>query len=233
MSDREKLADCILVLTTAHWRTKKSPLLLSNLAPALAKQGFEYKNIVSPLKLKQFIEMFLEGKVYFIEDPRKKLKIGLIPSAVPKPDKVEDVFDRANLDRVQNVKYKIQPAAFAAFIRPLNSGHRRFIDMNTPTHQFSDIPESVAPEPAFIEVPRNLIVENFDTDSDSREKLYANFENWLTENKLKKEGFLYDSSSRQLGHGANLLALIFGNLTDEDLARIIVPLDIAKKLYSK
>ena len=131
------------------------------------------------------------------------------------------------------LKYKVKPAVLAAFIRPLDIGLQRVIDLGSASNQFKDVPAGSAVEKTSIEIPRKFLVSNFDDGQESQEAFYNNFEVWLEENGLKKEAFFFDAALRQIPHATNILTMIFANLTDDELARISLPLDIAKKLYAK
>ena len=79
MTTRESLIQNIVDKTSEHWATRSAPLLLSQLGPALRTDGIEYKTIISPLSMKQFIDLAMEDKVKIVKHPDKSKKIGVIP----------------------------------------------------------------------------------------------------------------------------------------------------------
>ena len=60
------------------WKEKRSPYLLSSLAPDLEKDGVHYKAILGDQRLKEFLQT-AQDKVQLIFHPTQKSRIGLIP----------------------------------------------------------------------------------------------------------------------------------------------------------
>lgn len=76
---QETLAEVIEKKTKKHWDDEQTPYLLADVVPDIVKEGFDYKQLISPLTLKQFTAG-MSGKVKVIQHPFLKAKVGLIPA---------------------------------------------------------------------------------------------------------------------------------------------------------
>jgi hypothetical protein len=62
------------------WEEKQQPYLLALLSPDLRANGVEYKAVLGPIKLKEFLQTQAADKVKLITHPTQKAKVGVIPN---------------------------------------------------------------------------------------------------------------------------------------------------------
>lgn len=70
----------VIAKTTEVWSTSQQPYLISHISPELRAKGIEYKDIIAPQTLKQFLGTV--GEVRIVQHPLHKPKIGLVPHGV-------------------------------------------------------------------------------------------------------------------------------------------------------
>jgi hypothetical protein len=125
-----------------------------------------------------------------------------------------------------NVAPRYKKWFWAAFIKPLESGQRRFILAD----RWIDIPESgVAPADA-LPIQRDEIVESQPGTSLDYDIVHKAIDLWAscTSADLKHFHLSSGSVARPAAHAASLSQL--ASLDVEDMKRIMVPLDVVLKL---
>lgn len=75
----EDLISFILKRTSEEWENKNVPYYLSNVSPDLRSERVDYRPIVEPLTLKQFVESRMHSVVDVYVHPKHKPKIALVP----------------------------------------------------------------------------------------------------------------------------------------------------------
>jgi hypothetical protein len=75
----EELSKFIADRTRQEWELTQEPYLLAKIPPALQGQGKNYREIIDPMTLKQFVSS-LTDTVQLVQHPTQKSKIGLIPN---------------------------------------------------------------------------------------------------------------------------------------------------------
>jgi len=161
-------------------------------------------------------------------------KIGAMVGAVPKNADTESILNFDDYFQITDTKRtdRFDPAFWAAFRKSPNGNLRRFLFTDLPI-SFEEIsPEEVIP-PQSIEIPR-LYIAN---DANSDDVVINNIHEWAKklDFDLKIAMAIPSKSDSRfkdpIGSEGNLLGQIFRNLEPEELSRISIPLDIAKKLY--
>lgn len=227
MNDRAALIQEISRLSQEYWERAKSPYLLSAMGPDLKRRGFDFQAIMRPLRLRQFVEYFLDDTLTVIADPSLPLKIGVVPKEATSSKTAAELF-RQIPDVTSDEFYRLKPSVFSAFVRSLPQGYRRYLDIKSRNYQYKDLPEGEAVGTDFVEIERNYIVDDFDSAPSKKRDLYRNLEAWMAKNGLKKEELAFGSGETR--QGQDILSAVLQRLSDEELARITMPLDIVKKL---
>ena len=76
----ETIGEIIVKLAREVWEKTQSPLLLSNIEPALKQRGIIYKNVLpKSTSLREFVST-LADRVKIVVHPIHKAKIGIVPS---------------------------------------------------------------------------------------------------------------------------------------------------------
>jgi hypothetical protein len=227
VNERGALVEEISRLSLQHWDKLKTPYLLSAMGPDLKYRGFDFQAIIKPLRLRQFIEYFLDDRLKVIADPNTPLKIGVVPNHVLEKKTPADLF-KPTLNEARDGLYKLKPSIFSAFVSELPSDHKRYVDLKSNNYRYRDLPAAEIVGTDFVEIHRENIVSDFNSGTSKKDDLYQNFENWVAKNKLKKDDFIFEPGGVRQGH--DLLSAMLQRLSDEELARVSIPLDIIKKL---
>lgn len=77
--DKNKLIKAIEEETKAIWDNQRKPWLLSDVGPFLTKKDIPYKDLISPLTLKKFVDG-LDGRVKVVQHSSRRARVGLIPA---------------------------------------------------------------------------------------------------------------------------------------------------------
>lgn len=221
----ESLITEIERLTKSKWSEDSYPLLLSDLGSELDKSG-DYRSVISPLKLRQFIATRMSAEVTIVTHPHQRQKIALLPAG--------EVFSFTDIvantqPSVRPKSEKIRPSIWAAFVKPLAVGAERFVNMDE--LNFIDLPESEKPPfPNFKVVPRSLIVDGKSPDYNA-DLVAKTIASWASENAVAEDS-LRNRPQNDNRLGGKLFEA-FRGLSDSDLRRIEIPFDIVMKLLNK
>jgi hypothetical protein len=209
--------------TKESWDKTKYPLLLSELGMELTKKKGDFRPVIAPLKLRQFIASQLSGKVVVITHPRQAQKIAVIPAG-----EEFSFVERGKVRTEVDLGERLKPTIWAAFVKPLAPGAVRFLDIADSGLRFQDLPAgSTPPTAAAREVPRTLIIDGQGPDYDARE-VVARIKQWAADNGLPEER-LVNREPRAIA-SKNAFFEVFKDLSDSDLRRIEIPFDIIVKL---
>ncbi|SDP07774.1 hypothetical protein [Phyllobacterium sp. OV277] len=227
----ENLDSTIVTSTIDMWSINKAPLLLSTLGSDLAKIA-DYRTTIAPLKLRQYIATKLIDKVVIVTHPFQPQKTGLIPigeefSFVTSETRTEEstVTDSTAASRS---KERIKPSIWAAFVKPVQTDLKRFLDIGDDALRFVDL-EDGPPSPRHRAIPAESITDGTGLLYDAR-IVSENIHKWAEVNGLAIEKLYI---REQQNSPKNSFFEIFSNLSESDLRRIEIPFDIILKLAQK
>lgn len=238
---KDELSDAIVSLAELHWRKNKNPLLLSQLGPMLIDEEYDFKKIIQPLGLRAFIEFSLSHKVSVVAHPTQKMKIGVVPNGIEQRDAAILFENKERVDSVGPIlrstrtNYKIKQTIWYAFIKPLDSGRQRYVDMKDEYYHFEDKKGINSLDSSrFVEIPRDLIIENFENTDQSAIQIYRNFEVWVNQNNLNSEWFIIrDKIPTEHQGGCSDFLQFFEGLSSEELSKIHIPFETLFKILKK
>ena len=220
-----ELADRIVRWVEEYWTEHEKPLLLSQLG------GLENGEIATLTKqesgsLKAYLREHLEDRVRVIQHSSKFAVIGAIPAQAKIAEDISDdeLIHRTSSPLTKHVAHYL-PSVWRAFRKPIEDSKRRYLSVKAPFH-FVDGTEEGKPE-GLVEVDREFVAE---TNSDPIE-IERKILSWVEGNKL--EISLFQSKRRLSGQqlpANDLLSKLLVSLSEEDLRRISMPLDIVRKL---
>lgn len=224
-----KLKQSVLHSIESHWSEHKTPILLAQLG---FMDNGEISNQLSKLELglnlKQFIETYLDEVATIQRDTMNKAIIGVMPTkALEKhPSAFDLLFKTIKDNKITELKKprKFSQFIWIAFRKELKNGYSRYVSLE-PDGEFYDIKLGAA-------VPAQTIEICNDELSSEKEKAVATahkIENWAKKNDLELESLLLNETTQP----SSLLSTILDVLSDADLKRISIPLDIIKKLNGK
>lgn len=226
----------IVELVTEHWHTHQKVYLLSNLGQTLMRRGFDLQAILAGRKFMNYISTELKDKIIVFPSPNNPLKIGVVPANVEVTESTEAIFSPPDNRHGGDPKIPtFAPAFWAAFTRPIPTGRVRTLSLS-PKIQFQEVSETAATQSGKRTVSSDFIVSAETSDSgDYRKRVYENIQRWLVENTIDESAVLARSSTTERATTeertrSSLLEHLLSTLTDEEMRRISLPLDIVARL---
>lgn len=144
-TDTKELKEAIIRLTSDNWGKSKRPLLLSALGPLLVREGINFKEIISPLKLLQYIKFSLDSDLEIVYHPTISEKVGLVPSSEEFSYAEETTLTKSSLLKGQTPSRRVKPSLWAAFLKPVPPKSRRLIRVTDSHFRFRDAPVAEVP----------------------------------------------------------------------------------------
>jgi hypothetical protein len=244
----EKLASFINSACRQNWDEEHKALLLTSLGITVRKnlESGVPLEAVAPYGLKRFIKDNLAGSVSMREPEPADGTIGIIPSDV-QIERPERLFRMRDLRGLPNHKYqsdrrvRYRPALWTGVKNPLETGKKRFL--RTDFHHFVDIGVDAPPPENSIEIlPSDIVGIDGPLPPEAAGKIHAAIEKFLASNQIDRsravnalQNFIStnpDVKSSEKTGGIDLGSL-FQVLSNSDLARISVPLDIIAEALRK
>ena len=231
----ESLRQLVSNVVAQHWDTNRSGILLSKLGQVV---NFKHHEEVRGVKLAHFVDHELVGLVQRITLPENPIVQVALPSSVATDGDVRRFFPTALNKAAKEEIPRYAHAFWAAFYKPLPPDHRRWLSIS-PTVAFRDANATEAPTGFPFEVPRQIIVdEATHPDPTTRSKvIVANIKPWLNSHGISIQEVLETHAYRSSGlhdtnaRGSSLLDDILAALSDADLKRVAMSLDIIAKLH--
>jgi hypothetical protein len=226
------LKDKLVEIVSSYWKRLGTACLLSALGPILVRAGYNYRIILGEKKLSDFIRFECADALRIIPHPADPKVLAVIPKDVEvSAENTEYLFSR------RSEVPKFTRGAWSAFLVELKPKMKRFLNTQPP-FEFTDIPEYGAlPPDNYVEVDRTYIRPSFEAyvpPAKTQEKL----EEWAankridlnifkTERLTKSEAIFAGETTR---HSSRAIDVLLSSLSNDELARISLPLDIVKKL---
>jgi hypothetical protein len=200
-------------------------LLLSKVPKVLVDAGISSSDFLQGRRLKAAIEVDAKGDLKLIHNPDSALEWAVVPNEISDSDILQLFKSRASVNPEIPQLYKW---FFAAFVKALPAGHRRFILESG----FEDRPSDGTQSSNNFEILETEILKNVgDTKVPSTEVVSA-AEKWCVRNNLKISKFedRGPSNLSSAQHSSKNI-LDISALTEADLKRIVLPLDIVLKIF--
>ena len=216
-----------LIVTTIreHWDQLGKPMLLSQLGSRVPREDLtrikeQFDNLASYLRRE------LSDHIAVLQSKETPTIIGAIPANVVDDESLgADILLSRSVRRPGSAFPRFHPAFWAAFIKDLEPETHRYV-FTGPPPRFRDLGSGEEPEDA-IEIARDYIVG---TDDDVA-AVHESIKKWIRVNHLEEEIFLAESTSiTEALPSDDLLGRLVGSLTQEELKRMSIPLDIVGKL---
>lgn len=222
----EELKAYIITRTGEHWKANQRPILLSDLGVELGEKC-DYRLLIAPLKLRQFIHTYLAKDVTPVTHPTIKQKTGTIPYGET------FTFEIAGADALRTTRTKsqrIKPTVWAAFVKPLPEGFQRYIDVSNEFLRFKDLSDPLPGNIAHLRsVPEGSIKDTSDPDYNADDIVSA-ISQWALDNHVPIEKtYFVEPKAPSTGKFFEQ----FQVLSESDLRRIDIPFDIVVKLARK
>lgn len=233
----EALKQRIIDLVVQQWQGKRQILLLAQLGAQLNREVPSLGEALSGRKLTSFIEDELASNLSIMRLRANPLTVGVAPKEVAEGEGIPGYFASVRHEGSQQVEFpKIQRAFWAAFLRPLPSGMVRKIEFEPNIH-WKDIPADAPDLEATKVIDQAFIVD--DTGLSPNEvsvQVFNSIKKWLSANSValdtvqEKKGHQGAIDANAKADGNNLMARIISALSQEQLQRTQLPLDVVSKL---
>ncbi|WP_374005896.1 hypothetical protein [Delftia lacustris] len=212
-------------------------LLLAQVGQFLQKRGFDIKSSLGSKKLSSYISENMKEQVKIVVSPTDKLVHGIIPINASIEGKESQYFGLPTKEnKIEIDAPRFDRGVWRAFSQPLEDGHERKICIS-PTIFYKDIKIGSQLGDNFFTIEHSDITLN-SLDRHLREdSIIRKIKEWADRNKISINEL---RESRNQPHDFNenrqphsLLNAILSSLNEDDLRRIVIPMDIVKKLHSK
>jgi len=208
-----------------RWAQLKKPMLLSQLGNQVSREEStqlkeQFGNLASYLRSK------LPDYVTVLQSEENPTIVGVIPAKVVDDNSLSaDNLLSRSVRRTGYASPRFHRAFWAAFIKDLEPEKHRHVFIGPPP-RFRDLGIDEDPGDT-IKVAKEYIVG---TDDDIA-AVYESIKKWIRANKLKEEVFVAKSTpiAEELPPD-DLLGRLVESLTQEELKRMSIPLDIVSKL---
>ncbi|MFM0029708.1 hypothetical protein PQR70_26070 [Paraburkholderia madseniana] len=227
----------VVELVTEHWQAHGKAYLLAGLGKALIARGFDLQATLAGRKLRAYISTELKDRLKVLSPRSNPLKVGAVPAGADLSGGVDILFTSPSKPAESDGHVpSFVPAFWAAFTRPIPTGRIRTLSL-APKIQFQEVSEAAANSsgkktvsPEFVVSPGSL------SNGEYRTAVYSNIRRWLTDNDIELTAVLAGSSAAgsmaaegRVASGS-LLEQMMAVLTDEELRRVSLPLDIVARL---
>ena len=79
LDNPDEIVAYVAARTVANWNDRQAPLMLSFLGGELLSLNASYRDIIAPMKFREFLSSRGGGKFNIVQHPNQKAKVGLVP----------------------------------------------------------------------------------------------------------------------------------------------------------
>ena len=236
-SVRAELAAEIETLVSTTFAQRRQVVLLSYLGQALRKRGYDFRAILGDQKLADFIRSELADKVRVVATPAGPLIFAAYPAEVTLESEIDPFGTSGSVSAKEpqessdrEKRELVARGVWFAFSHALEPGKARVLRLE-PDVEYEDYDES-GEKPDGYEIARDVIVPVGSVPRHQRnEIIYDNIRAWAAQNGVPFKLLLEAQTEKSFRRSA--LDVILGSLSESDLARITMPLDVVAKLRRK
>jgi hypothetical protein len=228
-SDLDAIKDAIDAFTQDGWKATKRAVLLTHVGTHLRKLGL-WPLPGPKISLSEFVRTHLAGRVRLEQAPANPLSWALFPAdAELEEDKSSyfSIMPRPQMEALAAPTYL--PFFWAAFAKPIPQGMNRYIVLAT--QLFRDVASPDArPDGSFEVCPDDIPPENIENRA---AEIVKRIKEWS--NRCNVELRQFEDTSRPQKKKVTIPARsaldhLLDALTDKDLVRVQMPLDVVAKL---
>ena len=238
MADAEDIAsrtkELIQEYVDEHWTSNQSVCYFSSIGVYLSRTVPESRAILTN-GLGEFLRQ--NPVVRVIQFPGVAQKIGAIPLSVALPEDVKDLFLRSKSTSANASRNVYVQEFWDAFIRPIEGSFRNIVVDETnritvhdgPIEHEAGVAYEIQPQDLTPNIPNSSIADKVNAT-------HSAIDAWLQKYSLDPALFLRARIRRPDFPIGNRLAQFLNaidGLSSDDLARIVIPLDVLVKLASK
>ena len=225
--------DTLAKVAESRWIDKK-PLYLAEVPSLLREKSIDISDVRAGRSLRSAIATDATDRLRLVAHPDHSLVWAVIPSSAPENIDLRAIFSRVPSQRI-DAEAPSQPLQYkrwfwAAFIKSLAPGMKRWILSD----QFIDRPEFDYGHSDALEVTVQDIIQHEAGAPTDSAAVWGSIRAWATRtgtNLAEFEVRLTEQPARKVTYHKPSLA--FESLDEDDLKRILVPLDIIMKLLRR
>lgn len=219
--EEEDVRNCILKTVNEAWKDSK-PALLSALGAGLQGRVSSFAKSKS-VTLRRYIEQELESDLRIIQHSQHTAMIAVVPKAaeIGDADRVLDGIRHGNRGKT----YRFSPAFWAAFRKTLPEGMMRILKTDG-SNNFETVSLGTSIADGSVEISSEFIAKSDEVGDDD---VYNSILQWCRDCGFEPERFLFENTEPR-PVAESLLNSIFDALNENDLQRVVMPLDVVKKL---
>jgi hypothetical protein len=218
-----------------HWAATGKALLLAHVPSQLRLRGIEAQSFLGGRKLKEALEQDGIGTIRLVRDPNDELVWGVLPAEVT-ADVNSDLFPhKASAGTPHDEIPQFARGFWSAFVKPLESDKRRFLRADG---NFDNLPNDQMPPADGIEISDKYIRPSPGLGEDMHEAVMESITKWAEAHQVDVSQYRRQIGDRERTQperptGPTGLFAGFDGLPDSDLQRVLVPMDIVRKLLIK
>jgi hypothetical protein len=217
--------DCIAA--EAQKRLSQSRILyLSQIPYLLERNGFDPRSVLSGRSLRTALEFEGDDKIILVNNPESALEWGVVPKIDMSLLDLRALF-RSAPARESTEAPRFESWFWGAFVKNLPEGRKRYLGNS----RFYDLLDGEAPPPRSIEIDRDEIANLLEGTKADPDAVIKNINSWAARNRIEQNQY-YRTKADRINVSAKPEKKItpFDDFDDEDLRRILVPLDIVFRI---
>lgn len=233
-SGSSRFREAVVSLVDQHWKLTHTGLLLSRLGKNLADLGFSLRGELHGERLAEFLMRELSAQIQVKRSPENPTTTIALPANLPAGVELDSVFPAPGVPSAAPKGRRFPPVLWNAFTSRLDEGFVRQVHLGPPP-RYEDAPEA--------DIQQGLPVVSGDEVMGPRTSLNQlaytaeverRIEQWLSDNQLDVDSFAKVKRAEASPGGSSerqsALSALLSSLSDQDLRRVQLPLDIVKKL---
>ena len=222
--------DAIAEAAAVRWAQGK-PLFLAQIPPEMHRRRIDLDAVLAGRTLREAIGVDAADRVRLVRDPMRALVWGVLPKSVSEETDLRPLFEKSpKTISTTSSQPRYKRPFFTAFVKSIEADHRRWI---TPGG-FVDLPEENSPPPDAVAFePGDSLNLVLGTPIDI-EAVHAAIGKWAQRNGINLERFYAGSSHATVeSKPRDEKTLNLASLDQDDLKRIMVPMDVVMKLLRR
>jgi hypothetical protein len=222
--------DIVFEEATKRWAGRKA-LVLSQIPGLLRYAGITSEEVIANRSLREALATEGGEKLQLVFDPDHPLVWGVVPaSAKLTLEEQRAAFRRDTSKPPPPPRFK--RGFWTAFIKRIDDGQRRLVNLNE--GGFVDLPKTTMSPPNSQEVlPTDIVQEDVLKELNRDEHIFERVKRWLERHQLKAEDFYVDAQTPTQAKEDPASLVRLDKLSEGDLQRIMVPMDIVMKLLRR
>jgi len=207
---------------------------LAKATPCLRDGGVVVEDHLQGRKLKDAIQEDAKSDLRLVRDPNRPLTWGLVPSGVDVPVDQSSLFEAAK-PAPENDEPRYARGVWIAFSKPLFVGRRRFLSISSTGPEFEEVGIGEPLPPSGTEIDAEYIWspnEQLPLVTDRDKLISSKIKSWATAKGIEIERLLAETyiDRHKTRSKIRIKYIDISGLTEEDKARISIPLDVIEKL---